>query len=99
VKNGCTCTACLQQRARIKKRENGAAFLPHIGLKCASTRDSAARLLTAYPIRHVSVVGGWALFAYIAYKVANSSGGGSIYNPFEILGLSEVRASSIRRGV
>jgi preprotein translocase subunit Sec63 len=37
---------------------------------------------------------GWALFGYVAYSVAGAPGGSSVYNPFEILGLSEVRPTA-----
>jgi preprotein translocase subunit Sec63 len=33
---------------------------------------------------------GWAVFGYVAYTVSGAPGGSSVYNPFEILGLSEV---------
>ena len=37
------------------------------------------------------LVGGWSLFALVAFKVAKSKIDTKVYNPFEILDLSMVR--------
>lgn len=42
--------------------------------------------------RSMILVSGWSLFAFLCWKVSNAKTDNKLYNPFEILGISEVCA-------
>jgi preprotein translocase subunit Sec63 len=76
-------------RTQVEDAKAGERYDPEARLEVSIDTSSGLQANVEHHDRSALTIGGWALFAFIAYKVANSSGGASIYNPFEILGLSE----------
>lgn len=85
----CECSACVDKRARIRKREKGSILRPNITKKCVPS--FGIPLLTTDPLcRSLFVILGWAVFGVLSYKVMNTTIENKIYNPFEILGIGSV---------
>lgn len=95
--NACQCQECIDQRAHIRKQERGPLFLPKLGRKCVMEPTLLCLCRTHESMtRTMFVIGGWALFAFLSYKVSNIKSDEKVYDPFEILEISRVSLSKLR---
>ncbi|KAJ3852121.1 Sec63 Brl domain-containing protein [Lentinula lateritia] len=51
-------------------------------------REKGSIFTPRFSAKTIFIIGGWAVFAFLSYKVANAKMDNKVYDPFEILGLS-----------
>ena len=89
---GCQCTPCLDRRKQILAKS---IFNPRL-----TTRSVFFTVLPTHRSRFRSrtavLLIGWSVVAFLVSRVRNAESDNKVYDPYEILGISAVRAVSSR---